>query len=403
VEQVEITKLLTIYRDGLLNDTLPFWTRHSTDYDSGGFFTFLQADGTRYSTDKPMWIQGRAAWLFARLFNDVEQREEWLELSRHGIDFLLQHGFDTDGRMFYLVTRDGRPLRKRRYLFTETFGAIALAEYARATGDSAILDRAKQLYRKILYLHRTPGALEPKVIPTTRSLRSHAMPMILIATSQVMRLADEDTLYEDVIADSIHDILTNFVKPELRVLLETVNSDGTFLDDPDGREVNPGHAIETSWFLMQESLRNGGQSDLLAKACQILDWSLEIGWDDKCGGLLYFRDCRGLPSVRYEHDMKLWWPHTEAIYATLLAYYATRDSRYLEWHRKIHDWAYSHFPDRVHGEWFGYLHRDGSRSTDLKGNLWKGPFHLPRMQLNCWKLLEKLSSQRSVCKTTDKP
>ena len=36
----------------------------------------------------------------------------------------------------------------------------------------------------------------------------------------------------------------------------------------------------------------------------------------------------------------------------------------------------------------GRLHRDGRVSVRLKGNLWKGLFHLPRMQWYCWKLLE---------------
>jgi N-acylglucosamine 2-epimerase len=81
--------------------------------------------------------------------------------------------------------------------------------------------------------------------------------------------------------------------------------------------------------------------------------------------------------------MKLWWPHNEAIIATLLAHQLTGDAEYERWHERVHGWAYAHFPDPVHGEWFGYLHRDGSVSTRLKGNLWKGPFHLPRMQWYC--------------------
>jgi N-acylglucosamine 2-epimerase len=48
--------------------------------------------------------------------------------------------------------------------------------------------------------------------------------------------------------------------------------------------------------------------------------------------------------------MKLWWPHNEAIYATLLAYHLTGERRYLEWHARIHQWAYEHFPDWHNGE-----------------------------------------------------
>jgi N-acylglucosamine 2-epimerase len=214
--------------------------------------------------------------------------------------------------------------------------------------------------------------------------------MILLATTQVLRQAGDDTLYRQVIDESLTEVFDHFMKPEFKVLLENVGPNGEFLDEPDGREVNPGHAIETAWFIMEESRYRNNDAGLLERACQILDWSLEIGWDEQYGGILYFKDCKGYPSPKYEHDMKLWWPHNEAIYATLLAYHLTGNQRYIDWHAKLHDWSYAHFPDREHGEWYGYLHRDGSVSSTLKGNMWKGPFHLPRMQLYCWKLLEQL-------------
>ncbi len=66
------------------------------------------------------------------------------------------------------------------------------------------------------------------------------------------------------------------------------------------------------------------------------------------------------------------------------------EKKYKEWHKSVHDWTYAHFPDPEFGEWYGYLHRDGRISVPLKGNLWKGPFHIPRMQLYAWKILEEL-------------
>lgn len=381
-------ELISIYRDGLLEDTMPFWLRHALDHECGGFLTFLDADGSVVSTDKPMWTNARLTWLLARLWNDVEPRDEWLSASRHGIDFIRQYGFDDDGRMFYAVTRDGRPLRKRRYLYTETFGTIALAEYAKASGEASSLDQARSLFRLIMKYHRTPGLLEPKGVAETRTLKSHGMPMILLATAQVLRSIDDDPLYDEVIEGSIHEVLEHHVKAEFKALLENVGPCGEFLDEPVGREVNPGHAIETAWFLLEEARHRNNDRELIQQACRILDWSLELGWDDEYGGIYYFRDCKGKPCPQYEHDMKLWWPHNEAIYATLLAYYLTGDSKYADWHRRLHDWSYAHFPDQTHGEWFGYLHRDGTVASTLKGNMWKGPFHLPRMQLNCWRLLE---------------
>ncbi len=130
-----------------------------------------------------------------------------------------------------------------------------------------------------------------------------------------------------------------------------------------------------------------GDVDLIRMGTQMLDWMWERGWDKDHGGILYFVDLHGLPVQDYWHDMKFWWPQNETIISTLMAYELTGDPKYEVWHRLAHDWAYSHFPDNVHGEWFGYLHRDGRISSSLKGNMWKGPFHLPRMQLTCWQLL----------------
>ena len=390
MDEQRARRLLGVYRDGLLEDILPFWIEHSVDDEGGGFFTYLDRDGTIVGTDKPIWLQCRIAWLFSRLYNEAEKREEWLALARHALEFVEAHGFAEDGRMFFSVTRDGGPLRKRRYLYTECFGAMAFAEYARATGDERAKQRAIDIYRLILRYHRGSGLLEPKVIPETRSTKSHGMVMMLVVVSQIMRQIDDDPIYTQVIDDSIEELQDHFLKPKFKAVLETVGPNGEFIDEPFGRAVVPGHAIETAWFVMEEGRFRGDQG-LIRLGVQVLQWSLEIGWDDEFGGLFYYRDVKGYPCEQYEHDMKLWWPHNEAIYATLLAYHLTRDTSFSEWHERIHDWAYAHFPDREYGEWFGYLHRDGTVSLNWKGNQWKGPFHIPRMQLNCWKLLKEIS------------
>ncbi len=120
----------------------------------------------------------------------------------------------------------------------------------------------------------------------------------------------------------------------------------------------------------------------------MLDYMWKRGWDEEHGGILYFKDVCNKPVQEYWHDMKFWWPQCEAIIATLLAYQLTGDAKYADWHRMIHDYAHKLFPDREFGEWYGYLHRDGRVSSQVKGNHFKGPFHLPRMQWYCWQLLE---------------
>ena len=180
------------------------------------------------------------------------------------------------------------------------------------------------------------------------------------------------------------------MKPDLRVVMETVGPQGEIIDHFDGRTLNPGHAIEAAWFILHEAKLRNNDAGLIEIGTQILDWMWERGWDKEYGGILYFRDLNNLPVQEYWHDMKFWWPQNETIIATLLAYHLTGRERYLDWFRKIHDWTYSLFPDPEYGEWFGYFHRDGRLSIPLKGNLWKGPFHMPRMQWYCWKLLEEM-------------
>jgi N-acylglucosamine 2-epimerase len=386
----KVQELLETYRNGLLDDTLPFWIERCVDNEYGGFMCALDRDGSLLDTDKSVWQHGRFTWLLAHLYNNVEKNPQWLKLAEHGIEFILKHCFDSDGRMFFTVTREGKALRKRRYLFSEAFGAIALAETAKATGRADLSQKARELFDLILKYLRIPGLIQPKVDARTRPAKGLAVPMIMIVTAQILRNTLNDTSYTKYIDDAIQEIERDFMKSEFQAVLETVTPNGDFIDHFDGRMLCPGHSIEAAWLIMHEATLRNNDTRLIKLGTTVLDWMWEYGWDKEYGGILYFRDVKGLPVQEYWHDMKFWWQHNEAIIATLLAYYLTGDEKYAKWYNLVHQWSYSHFPDSEYGEWFGYLHRDGRISVHLKGNLWKGPFHLPRMQLYCWKLLEKM-------------
>lgn len=375
------------YQDFLLNNILPFWIENGLDRQYGGMLTCLDREGNLFNSDKSVWFQGRATWLFSRLYNTFEPRQDWLEASGLVYQFLIKHGFDADRRMFFSVTRDGQPLQKRRYWFSESFAAIACAEYARASGNEQALERAREVYNTILDLYDHPEKSPAKINPATRQTKSLAAPMILLATTQSLREIDPRPEYDALASRFLDEVLRDFYKPGEKALFENVGPSGERLDSPQGRLVNPGHSIETSWFLMHEAVYRKDQA-LLAKALEILNYSFELGWDKDYGGILYYVDVEGKPAEQLEWDMKLWWPMTEALYATLLAHNLTGEQRYEDWYERIHNWAFSHFADNNGREWFGYLHRDGTVSNSLKGNLWKGPFHLPRALLLCLGQLE---------------
>ncbi len=381
-------RLAASYRDGLLQDVLPFWLEHGLDWEFGGYTTCLAADGSLVDTDKSVWHQGRFAWLLSKLFNTVERNRHWLEAAKLGIDFLDRHCFDpADGRMWFQVARDGTPIRKRRYAYSESFAAIAYAQFAKASGDEQYRRKAVAAFERFVDHNLNPPANCRKLEPG-RTLHGLGFPMIALATAQELREAIAYEQADDWIDRSLGIIRDKHIHEELQVVLESVGPDGVLVDHFDGRTLNPGHAIEAAWFIMWEG-QHRADRELIQLGANMLRWMWKRGWDSEYGGLNYFVDLHGGAVQEYWHDMKFWWPHNEAIIATLLAYLLTGEQEFRRWHGQVHRWSYDHFPDPEHGEWFGYLHRDGTLSSNLKGNLWKGPFHLPRMQLVCWQLLEQ--------------
>lgn len=372
------------YKNDLLTNILPFWLEHGMDPVNGGIYTCLDREGKLMDSTKSVWFQGRSAFIFAYAYNNIEKDKKYLDAALSCIRFIEEHCFDSDGRMYFEVTADGKPLRKRRYVFSECFATIAMAEYSKATGDKDYAEKSFRLFKDILRFIDTPGILEPKYLPEQRAI-GHSITMILINTASIVRSVHPDELLDKRIEKSIEAIQKYFLHPEYKALLEMVTPEGELIDTINGRVINPGHCIETAWFLLDEAKHRGWDSgkgkEIKDLALTILEWSWDWGWDEQFGGIINFKDCKGFPAQDYSQDMKFWWPQTEGIIASLLAYEATGDKKYLEKHKKVNDWAYRHLPDHEYPEWFGYLHRDGSVAQTAKGNIFKGPFHIPRMMI----------------------
>jgi N-acylglucosamine 2-epimerase len=384
----ELNNLKDFYRHQLLKDTIPFWFPRSYDHAHGGFLLMRDADGSLIDDDKAVWIQGRATWLLSTLYNTVEPQQEWLQGAKLGYDFLNQHCFDTDGRMFFHVTREGKPIRKRRYYFSETFYVIAAAAYAKATGDEHAAARAREVFGQCIAYATQPGMITPK-FTDVRPAKGIGVTMIMMNTAQQLRATIGDERCDGWIDHWINEIERDFVKHDIRCVMEQVAPDGSIIDHIDGRTLNPGHAIEGAWFILEEAMHRNNDPRLIALGCQMIDYMWERGWDEEYGGLFYFRDVYGKPVQEYWQDMKFWWPHNEAIIATLMAYLLTGNEKYAVMHKKVHDYSYQNFHDPKGGEWFGYLHRDGRLAQTAKGNLFKGAFHVPRQEWICWQLLHK--------------
>ena len=373
---------------------LPFWLKNSIDKENGGIFTCLDREGNIYGTQKSVWFQGRALWTFSKAYNTVDPNLQYLEAAKIIYDFLPKCT-DTDGRMFFTVTKEGKEIQKRRYYFSETFAAIGCAEYYKATGEKQALRSAEDYFDVAYECFTGVRKTEPKFNPNNQCLKALSPVMIMLSTAQTMRsLGVNSERYSKIARECLNEILNGGFLRE-NALLENVASDGSFEDTPTGRIVNPGHSMEAAWFVMLEGVLTD-RSDVIEKGKEIIDKTWPLGWDKEHGGIIAFTDICGKPPVQLEWDMKLWWPQCETMIASRLAFLLFKEEKYLRIYEQVKEYCEKYFVDSDFGEWYGYLHYDNTVSTTLKGNIFKGPFHIPRLYM----IMSVLDEDNSIEKYT---
>lgn len=386
----EIEKL---YKEELLTNIIPFWLDKSQDIENGGYFTCLDRKGNVYDTDKFVWLQGRQVWMFAMLYNKVEKRQEWLDCAIQGAEFLKKHGHDGNYNWYFSLTKEGNPLVDPYNIFSYTFAVMAFGQLSIATGNKEYADIAKRTFDIVLSKKDNPKGKWDKSHAGSRSLKNFALPMILSNLAlEIEHLLDEEFLLK-MLDEVINEVMNIFLRPELGgIVVENVNTDGSLSDTFDGRLINPGHAIEAMWFMMDLGVRLD-RPELIKKAVDTTIVMLEYGWDKEYGGVYYFMDRLGHSAQQLEWDQKLWWVHIESLIALLKGYQLTGNEKCLEWYKKMHEYTWSHFKDPEYSEWWGYLNRQGEVLLDMKGGKWKGCFHVPRGMYQCWKVLEGINSK----------
>ena len=317
-----------------------------------------------------------------------------LDCAIKGAEFLIKYGHDGDYNWYFSLTQDGKPLVEPYNIFSYTFAAMAFGQLSLATQNEKYADIAKNTFEKILSKKENPKGKWNKAYPGTRLLKGFSLPMILCnLTLEIEHLLDEETI-EHTMDHCIDEVMEVFLRPELGgIIVENLNIDGSLSDTFDGRLVNPGHGLESMWFIMDVGVRLN-RKDLIEKAAKTTLTLMEYGWDKKHGGIFYFMDRKGFPPQQLEWDQKLWWVHIEALIALLKGYQLTGSEECLAWFEKLHDYTWKHFKDPEHPEWWGYLNREGEVLLDLKGGKWKGCFHVPRGLYQCWKILEEINYSR---------
>lgn len=389
-----ITTYRAQFEEELLQRVVPFWERHSPDLEQGGYFTCLLRDGQVYDTDKFVWLQARQVWTFSMLYNRLGQEQRWLDLALHGAHFLERNGRNEQGQWYFALQRDGQPLVQPYNIFSDCFAAMAFGQLYLATSVDRYADIARAAFEGILARQANPKGIYNKRVPGTRPLKGFSLPMILCNLCLELEPLLDQALVERTIDECIRTVMEDFYSPESGLVLENITPDGQLSDTFEGRLLNPGHALEAMWFVMDLGQRRGDAA-LIRTATDRALFMLDYGWDQEQGGLFYFMDRLGHPPQQLEWDQKLWWVHLEAMEACLKGYLHTGDERCADWFERLHEYAWPRFSDPRYGEWFGYLKRDGSPLHTAKGGKWKGCFHVPRALFHCWEAMGQIMEKQA--------
>lgn len=395
---MEPAQLYRQYRGLLLDRFVPFWFRYGIDWEHGGVLSCLHEDGTLASGDKFTWSQARSVWTFSALYNRVDRRPEFLRAAENSARFLLAHGRDPEGRWVYRTDRQGAIVEGATSIYADCFVVYGFSEYYRATRDEQALAVAMETLERVRRRVEEIDFQETAPYPLPAGWRNHGIPMILTEVTGELAQTTGDERLEAQASEYAARVMRHFLRPQRKALVEFLTRDYEELPPPAGTFVMPGHAIESMWFVMHLARRHG-DAETIRSAAEAMRWHLERGWDPELGGIFLSLDLEGREPYLPHSEKKLWWPHTEALYGTLLAHELTGEPWCLAWHEQVSEWAWTHFPVPETGEWRQRLTREGKPTDEVVALPVKDPFHLPRAAILILQLLERQSAKTSEQQT----
>ncbi|XP_029096796.1 N-acylglucosamine 2-epimerase isoform X2 [Monodon monoceros] len=356
-----------------LDVVVAFWLEHSHDQEHGGFFTCLGRDGQVYDDLKYVWLQGRQVWMYCRLYRKLERfrRPELLNAAKAGGEFLLRYArvAPPAKKCAFVLTRDGRPVKVQRTIFSECFYTMAMNELWRVTGDAQYQSEAVEMMDQIVHwVREDPSGLGRPQLPGAPAAESMAAPMMLLSLVEQLGEADDELAgsYAEL-GDWCARRILRHVQRGGQAVLENVSEDGEGLSGCLGRHQNPAHRgpgrgggtglprwrVSSRRVILGQTGRAGGlkagptvgqrgRESAVSTALEPPAWGRTRGlpypsphqatrWKlaGSCSVTPSGEDADGLCPTQLEWAMKLWWPHSEAMIAFLMGYSESGDSALL--------------------------------------------------------------------------
>lgn len=389
---MDIQPLAQQYRDELTQHILPFWEKYAFDPQYGGVFEALDERGEIISTDKPVALQAQAVWAFASAHNRLGTHIGWLKRALQTAEFLLQKGRDAKGDWYPSLDRRGMPLGTPEGSLTGWYAVLGFGQLARATGDEKYAEVARKTFIKLLRKRETGLKKEQENLTGGRafkSLEEFALIGHALLESEVYM---DKKWYRKALESYVQEVSNDFYDKRTDILLENVTPEGHFWDCPAGRQLVPGRVFEVAGIMLDiaDRIRN---RRLLNQMLDLIELTLGAAWDESSGGFFYQMDIKSLSPLKPRWCHKLAWVQLEALQTLLKAHLLSARPIFMETFEKTHAYAWEHFPDRTHGEWFGELTRDGEPFLRHKITAEKGLYPLVRNLGSLARLLDLVGTQ----------
>ena len=351
-----LSELRQTFHEELFQVCLPFWDEYGIDREKGGVMCSLDYDGTRVSSEKLLWFQGRAMWVYSFLYFHFGKNPAYLEIARKTMEFLFKHALQEDGWWAEVLSQDGKVLKP---FSGDTEGmyfvAEGLQEYAAATADEQSRETAFQLLKKLFQHFDRPdfrygGADFPYLWNSAQAVRPQGLWMVILCIATQMLARWDDPKIAAIADRAVDAIMNKHYNPDIRLNTEMLYFDFSRPKEEE-RKCRFGHSIEALWIVMDEATRRGDEA-LWETCAQRIHHHLDVGWDHVFGGLSHWinvdQGCYQWPPEtpvgtglefhfvgEYEY-MKSLWALNEVMIATLNVFERTG----AEWAARYFELAY---------------------------------------------------------------
>lgn len=395
MESVDTTRFQQELLDNLTGNILPYWMDNMTD-PRGGFYGHRDGnDRLDPNAPKGAILNARILWAFSAAYRQI-QNPAYLDSATRAYEYIRDHFVDYDlGGVYWSLHADGTPLDTKKQSYAIGFAIYGLSEYVRASGSTEALALAKRLcddlechaldcqyggYTEALTREWIPiddMRLSDKDANCSKTMNTHLH--IIEPYTNLYRIWPDSRLREAI-------------ERMMRLFLDVIQDNesnhlGLFFSDDwvrqDGSE-SYGHDIEASWLLLETAQVLGDESLLnrtLSHTHAIADAALEGRLDN--GAMVYERTDDG----HLDTDIH-WWVQAEDVIGLLYLWKYHQIAPALE--KAWQSWQFikSHLVDNERGEWLWSVHADLTPDrSQARAGFWKCPYHNSRMCLEAARVL----------------